>query len=407
VRRFVLYVLLALVVGGVLGTLMRRDSGYVLVSYDRLSVETSVWAALFTLVALYFVTRGVIYLATRFFRTGGELKDWNQRRRERGARRQTIRGLLRLGEGDWAAARKSLLAAAPEAETPLVNYLSAARAANELDDSDGRDEYLIAAQETTPCSQIAVSLTRVELQLAKGQVEQALATALELRKESPRHPKVLSLLRDCYVAAEDWPAVIDLLGGLKKTMSDEALLALTRKAWTARVEAAQKEDGAAQSAGELEDLWSSLPKELRSDVALVTAYTEALLNVDAIDAAEAQLRRVLNHDWDDGLAGLYGRIRSSDPKHQRKAAEGWLKQRRENAIALLTLGRLNMMNEEWIEARKHLEASLDSAASADVYGELGRLCMALGEVERGAEYLALSLGESGAVVPDLPLPSDA
>jgi HemY protein len=383
---------------------MQRDSGYVLVSYDRLSVETSVWSALVALVALYLVTRGLVYLTARFFRTGGDFKGWNQRRRERGARRKTIRGLLRLGEGDWAAARRSLVTAAPEAETPLINYLSAARAANELDDSEGRDEYLRAAQESTPGSQIAVASARAELQLAKGQVEQALATALDLHGESPRHPKVLTLLRDCYVAAEDWPAVIDLLGGLKKTMSGDALLELTRRAWTARVEAAGKEDGAADSAGELEDLWASVPKELRSDVALVTTYAQALLDADAKDTAEAQLRRALNHDWNDGLAGIYGRLRSSDPKRQRKAAEGWLKKRPDNAVALLTLGRLNMMNEEWIEARKHLEASLDSAASADVYGELGRLYMALGEVERGAECLALSLGESGIVVPDLPLP---
>ena len=396
-RRFVIYLLAALVVGGALGTLMQRDSGYVLVSYDRMSIETSVWAALFALAALYLVTRGLIYLAIRFFKSRGELKGWNQRRRERGAHRQTVRGLLRLGEGDWAAARSNLVRAAPAAETPLINYLSAARAANELGDGKNRDQYLKAAQESTPGSEIAVSLTRAELQLANGEIEQALATALALRRKSPRHPRLLAVLRDCYVALGDWTAVIDLLAGLRKTMSDDALLELTRQAWTARV-------GEGQSAVELEDRWETLPKELRGDVELVTAYAEALLQVDATDAAEKLLRRILSHDWDDNLAHIYGRIRSSDPKRQRKAAEGWVKKRPDSAVALLTLGRVCMMNEAWSDAREHLEASLAQTRSAEAHGELGRLFLATGEVERGAEYLALALSERGTVVPNLPLP---
>ena len=67
---------------------------------------------------------------------------------------------------------------------------------------------------------------------------------------------------------------------------------------------------------------------------------------------------------------------------------------------LLALGRIALMSEQWAKAREYLESSLRLAKSAEVYAELGRLCTAMGELERGNEYLLRSLPE----LPDLPLP---
>jgi HemY protein len=60
-----------------------------------------------------------------------------------------------------------------------------------------------------------------------------------------------------------------------------------------------------------------------------------------------------------------------------------------------------MMNEEWAKAREYLEASLRLAHSPQVYAELGRLCSAMGDMDRGNEYLLMSQ----PALPDLPLPS--
>jgi uncharacterized protein HemY len=58
------------------------------------------------------------------------------------------------------------------------------------------------------------------------------------------------------------------------------------------------------------------------------------------------------------------------------------------------------MNGQWEKAREYLELSLRMARSPQVYGELGRLCLALGESDRGAEYLRLA----NPGLPDLPMP---
>ena len=81
-------------------------------------------------------------------------------------------------------------------------------------------------------------------------------------------------------------------------------------------------------------------------------------------------------------------------------AEGWLKERPNDAQLLLALGRICLMNQQWQKAREYLELSLRLQRSDEVYGELGRLCSALGDNERGSEYLRLAI----PALPDLPLP---
>ena len=61
-RRVLTYLVVALVVGGAVGTLMSRDPGYVLVSYENMSLETSLWFALLALIVGYYLLRVVIGL---------------------------------------------------------------------------------------------------------------------------------------------------------------------------------------------------------------------------------------------------------------------------------------------------------------------------------------------------------
>ncbi|MCH8140863.1 MAG: hypothetical protein IH908_04630, partial [Proteobacteria bacterium] len=89
---------IAVVLGGLVGTLVVRDAGYVLVSYDDFAVETSLWFAVLMLLGLYFLIRFTVFLSTRLLRGGGNFGTWNRRRKVRGARQQTVQGLLLMAE---------------------------------------------------------------------------------------------------------------------------------------------------------------------------------------------------------------------------------------------------------------------------------------------------------------------
>jgi HemY protein len=116
--------------------------------------------------------------------------------------------------------------------------------------------------------------------------------------------------------------------------------------------------------------------------------------------AETVVHTALEQTWDDALVELYGRIVSNDVARQLIVAESWLKARPNDAGLLLCLGRICLMNQQWAKAREYLEVSLRLLRNPAVYGELGRLCSALGDVNRGSEYLSQALGD----LPELPLP---
>ncbi len=389
-----LLLVVAVVLGGLIGTLVVRDPGYVLLSYGDMALETSLWFALALLAALYLTVRFLIWLVTRTTTSTGRFGNWLRRRKGRQARQQTVQGLLLMAEGQWANARKVLVSSAREGATPLINYLSAARAAHELGDAAGRDELLRQAHESTPGSRFAVGLTQAELQKNAAQWEQSLATLLQLKSSSPRHPQVLLMLAEVYEQLEDWQALIELLPELKKrkVLPDVELNALAERAWVQRL-----------GQGSAPALWTDVPKELKKAPAVVAAHARALGSQGDGAGAESVLRGALRDLWDPTLIGLYGETTGAEPDRQLLAAEGWLKERPNDPDLLLALGRICLMNGEWAKAREYFETSLRLQRSPEIYGELGRLCVSLGDAERGGEYLA----HATVGLPDLPLPNRA
>lgn len=391
----IIILLAAILLGGLIGMLLRRDPGYVLVAYDNMAVETNIGLAILIL----FLAYALIRLAIRLFKSvtgGGQfLSSWNGRRRRRGARTQTVHGLLFMAEGRWQEAKKMLLGAAPRAETPLINYLQAARAADELGETVERDDLLKKAHESTPGSKFAVGLTQAQLQINRKQWEQGLATLLPLYKQVPKHPQVLAMLRDCYDELSDWHQLLELLPALKKAdLHDDATQqTLLCRGWLGVITDAEPTEHATA--------WRKVPKALKADPVLVGTYAQLLSNNKEADAAEDILAAACKKNWDAKLVELYGLLDTSDPARQLMTAEGWLKSRPSDAGLLLTLGRLALRNENWAQAREYFEASLKLEPTSDASGELGRLCCALGDTERGVQHLT----HAHAGLPDLPLPS--
>ena len=390
-RIALLFLITAAVLGGLVGTLMLRDPGYVLVSYAGRALETSLWFALVLLFIAYFVIRIIVFLTARLLRGRSLLGTWRKERGQRSADKQTVRGLLLLAEGQWDEARRMLTEAGQSATMPLVNYLQAAQAAHESGDAQGRDELLDRADATTPGARAAVLLTRARLLFDEGLWRDCRAALLEVREMTPRHPFMLGMLGQCHERLGDWQAVIELLPDLHRSraVDGETLQVLERRAWSQRL-----------NGGDFAETWQNLPKELRRDPELVAARAQRLVDSGEPAAAERAVRKALDRNWDERLIDLYGRIPTPDSPRQMAAAEGWLADRPNDASLLLALGRIAMMNGAWSKAREYLEASLRIESSTAVYGELGRLLNHLGEFIRGSEYL----GKACIELPNLPLP---
>ena len=135
---------------------------------------------------------------SRLWHTPERVAEWRRKRRLQRAHRSLTRGLVELAEGRWKVAERHLTKHAEQSETPLINYLAAARAAQLQDEHARRDDYLHLAHESMPSADVAVGLTQAELQLAHQQYEQALATLMHVRSLSPKHNYVLKLLKKLY-----------------------------------------------------------------------------------------------------------------------------------------------------------------------------------------------------------------
>ncbi len=382
---FVLALFVAIALGGLVGTLLVRDPGYVMVAYADTVLETSLWVALAGLVLLYAAVRAVGYLLRKVTQGQSQMLRWRSGRKVRAARAQTVRGLLVMAEGRWEDAKKLLVGAAQDVETPLINYLNAARAAHEMGELAERDNHLKQAHETTPGAKFAVTLTQAEFNIADGRYEQALASLLELRKRAPKHRAVLSMLAACFEALGDWQALGQLFADLKKhkVLPEAELKRIERGVWQANL--CSGSDAAA--------LWKKLPRDLRTDVPLLRQWVRDLMEREQFDDAEVAIRQVLAQQWQEDLARWYGEFASADIARQLVVAQGWLKERPNDAQVALTVGRLCMHNKKFEQAREAFETSLRLEPSDTVYGELGRLCVAMGDERRGTEYLLRSLGQ--------------
>ena len=361
--RALVYVILAVGGGGLLGSLMVRDAGYVMIAYDRAVFETSVWFALFALLVLWALARLLFTLARRVFHGRADIASWAKKRRETAANKRTEQGLLQVIEGRWADGRKTLTKAAPNAATPIINYLGAAQAAQELGDADERDRLLGLAGTAASGATLAAGLARARFLAESGQWRDCLETLEALDERSARHPQVLSLLLPCHEELGHWDAVIELAQavGKSKAVEPEDLECALQRAWCGRLQASSETIDAMR---DVRKTWGAIPRKLKWAPAVAARYAECLAAAGDPDEAVRILKRRIESDPDDRMIGLYGEIHSASPDKQLATAEKWLEQSPNDPVLLQTLVRLALLNEEWAKAKRYVELGT-TAKTAD------------------------------------------
>ena len=127
--RGLLKVWLFVLAGAGIGVVLSQDSGYVLLSFGNYTVEMSLALLLLLIVALFGALYFGIRMMVRTLHLPADVREWQQKRGSRLAQQAMTRGLLEMSEGNWRGAEKRLVRFADRSETPLLNYLAAARAA--------------------------------------------------------------------------------------------------------------------------------------------------------------------------------------------------------------------------------------------------------------------------------------
>lgn len=369
--KFLLASLLALLFAIGIGSIAGNDSGYLILAVSGWTIQTS--ATLFVImlflgfIALYFLVR----LIVRTIQMPRTLEVWRKHQHQRRAEKYLTRGLINMTEGKWRQAERDFRKAAPYSRAPYVNYLCAARAAQELGAVERRDDYLKLAYHNNPDASLAVGITQAELQLNQNQTEQALATLKHLQNKQPQQNQVKQLLLETYTSLNDWQSVLKLIPALEKTAiySREQMQAKKLDAYVGLLRQAGKRGEYSR----LVKLWLSIPRKLKQHFYLIEVYVNECLQLNETGECEPLLRDALKKQWDVNLVRLYGLVEAKDSDEQLRLAEQYLSCHVRDPVLLLTLGRLCMRNRLWGKARDYLQESLDIEPNPETYYEYARL----------------------------------
>ena len=386
--RRILWPLIILSLGGLLGYLMRQDPGYLLLAWGDHAVEMSIWVALalvgLALLGLLFIRtliRGVVHLRPS--------------RHTRGVQKLE-KGILAFLELRLGKARRHLTRGEKDSPLPWVNQLLLARIAQAEKDYPTVAAWLDKATQQHPHMELASGLLLVLSAYESRQLDLALAHAKRLEQNHPDNPFVVRLLRDIHVRLEDWQSLMELQPRLIKAGRRNP------EDWQCNMVAGLIRTPPANAGQKLQKWWKQLTPDQHSDPDLRYWYLRGLVALEKPHVAMQAIEQALGKEWDSRLLTLYSQLET--PARERlKQAEAWLQKQPADAHFMLALGRLCLQEGLWGKAQDYFTEGLRLEPLPELELELARLEGALGHAEQSQQRLA-RLSQQLLKLPSLPLP---
>ena len=400
-----------------LAAVLRYSPGYVLVVVPPYRVEVSVGLALTVIAGAFALGYLLLRAGSRLAGLPGEVREWRARgQRERGATALAAAVQAYLG-GRFGKAKAHATEALAAGTAPAVSAMIGARAAHELRRPEERDRLAGEAARYDADDPTARLMAQAEWLAAEGRPEDALEVLGTL--PAP-HTAALRLELGLRVRVGQWDAAARLIDRLAER---NALSAADRDQYERQV-ASEALKARAVGQGTVQDAWRQIPERVRSDREV--ALTAAQLHARQGDAASARsiIERALDEQWDGTLVLQYsedvaagsvpvagagavaaggapsgagdpvaGSPGNDDVALRIERCERWLGSYPNDAMLLLSLGRLCIRAGQLTRAQGYLEGSLSIEPTHSAHLALARLHQALNHQEAAASHRdqALSL----------------
>ena len=382
--KLLIYTLICLLVAVAAGFLMKQDSGQVVLALSEYTIQTSLSFFIVLLFALFFMFYFLLRALIEFLDIPKKFRRWKKTRGHAKSEYFLTQGYLALIEGNWSTAEKLFRKGASYSRLPMINYIGAARAAQQLGAVDRRDSYLRQAYADDPDSEYAVGVVRAELQLKQEQTEQAYATLRHIDADRPGHNQVKLMMLEASSQLKDWQQALILLEDLENrgVLSVENVRAKQLQAYAHILNSASKTGDIKK----LNEVWHRIPKKLKKEFYLMEVYINGRIQYPETTDCEIMIRRVIKHNPDPALVRLYGQVQGEYPAKQLSFIERLLKEYPSDSIILLTAGRLYKRAELWGKAKSCLQRSLEIRPTAEVYHELATLFESQGDENSAIKY---------------------
>ena len=387
-RKILLVLVLALLGGAAVVWLMQQGTGYLLISFAKISIEMSLWVA----GVLYLITTLLVVwlvLLVKWLLAVGGFRQWWTSRRQVKQLSKTAQGLLKYADKDWVKAKEILASSAQLSSMSDINLLFAAQAAAKANDNEAATRLLQRLQTSHPNAAAVASKLQIKLLVSQGQLDQALAQLQPLYRDNPSDTGLIRLLVNIYCQQHDWFSAQRLLRDIEhyKVLPTEATTALQIKIYVALLNDCdgKPELSAVEQYDQLSELWESMPKALRKMPELIAPYADALARINATEKLLPLLSSALNSQWHEDLVERFGVLTMSNMEKQLSTAEKWLLKHPQDADLLLALGRICIRLEFRGKAKDYLSSALELDPQPSVYFELAQLLQAMGESETSTE----------------------
>lgn len=398
-RRLLVTLVMALLLGAASIWVMQSDSGYILLSFNNTTVEMTVWVG----ILLYLTVTGLgawLLLLFKWLGDVGGLRRWWTLRRSQQHGSKTAQGLILFSDHDWKQASTMLLSGADGSSMPDVNLLFAARAAAENNQIDQARMLLEQLKVSHPKAKLLADKTLAEILILEEQLDEAIQLLQPIAASKPGDRGVLRLLSDTYYLMGDWSSLQKLLHDLNyyKAINPSDMKALEQDVYANLLSdfIPNPEFTLQEQKDQAGDLWELIPRRLHNDAELICGYFDALQQVNDTDRVQLLLVKTINKRWHPELVERFGQLETSAPEKQLLAAEKWLSDHPEDAVLLVALGRICCQLRFWGKARDYFSVALRLQPSADIYLRLADVHAAMGDqIESHNMYkqgLRVSLG---------------
>lgn len=386
--------LLVLALAAVLAPGLLDDPGHVTIDLGQWRVEMSVLVLAGLVIAVWILTT----LLIAFVRLPGRALARARRVR---SQRQLENGLLALAEGDWQRAEKYLSKALSQRRS-AAGYLAAARAAQGQAEPERRDDWLKLADARYGRRHRVAGMTRARLLLGEGRAEEAVPVLEALHLRKPRHAGVLRLLLQAYQDAGRWQDLRLLTPALHK-----AGITDRQRTEELAVLAGVRELEQAAEPDQLEAVWHSFPRRLRSARDLVMAHARRAAEMGRASLAGVHMKQLIENEPDAEALRLYALVDSADRPGRIADCQRWLEKHPDHDGLHLALGMMYLDDRDYERAREHLEKAVAIRPQGEAYALLGRILDRSGSLEAAAQCYRNALRLKAGRGPErLPPPGD-
>ena len=365
-----------------IGIQLSAEPGYALLSYKEYTLEMPLWLLIILLFISIIILNTILKTISLFRGVILSFPRFLKNRKLNIAKKYTILGMLELREGKWSKAEKHLAKVAHDSTSPMLNYLFAARSAQELGDIDKRDNYIDKAYEANEDNILAVQFTQANLYIDNKEYPEAekILTAI-LVVESTNQYALMLLLR-VHKKTSNWQGISNILPSIKKykILPKEEILTLELDTYKMLLKSSLDSD-----TDKYEEIYDSMPKQIKVDIDVLAIHIQYLQKISEYSKAEKLILKTLKSTWSENIVLLYSNQIMEKPLNNLATIEKFLKDNSESHGLYITLARIAKKAKLWNKSKSYYEESLFINPSASIYAELGDLLNLMGEHDLAAE----------------------